>query len=282
MTRTTRTRLGRLVGGLVIVAAVLAACSATDTGIVPDSILGGSDGDSEGGSDGGAEPADPTPTPSLDLSGTEGGTDTGSDPHAPRAPEVVRWGGQGQQLAIVIRNQSEVMIRQANTVIEAIGRDGAVIDTATGHEQTTCCSVLGLVPGAEYGLFADLDVPVTQVSSVRVTYVDADFVSVTSYPEPVTTRVLGIDHPAGDTVVRVDIDVHEAASPYLVGQAFLVDTQGRLVGVISGRWYCVGPGTERELRMQLLDPTPAGTSVDRVVVHPVPDGVPPGVTHTCT
>ncbi len=275
--RSSRTRRGVLVvlSTLVLVAAVLAACSATDSGIVPDSVVG----------DGDTATDEPTDEP------TEGGTDTTATPTAdvpeadgqlPSGPEVVRWGGQGRQLSVVIRNQSDVMVKQANTEIEAIGSSGEVISTATGNASTTCCSVLGLVPGAQYGLFADLDVPVSEVASVRVTYLDPEVVEAATYPEPVTTRVLGVDHPAGDTVVRVDINVHEAASPYLVGQAFLVDAEGRLVGVISGRWYCVGPGTQRELRMQLLNPTPAATRVDRVVVHAVPQGVSPGVTYTCT
>ncbi|GAA1744417.1 hypothetical protein [Aeromicrobium alkaliterrae] len=243
---------GRAAAALVLLALVLAGCSAPDSGIVPAPIV--------------------TPPPSAQPT---------SDTELPASPEVVRWGGHDQQLAVVIRNDSGLVVRNAGTLIEAVGADGAVLASVRGDENTTCCRVIGLQPGSEYGLFADLDVPVTQVDDVRVTYLEPETEPATGDPAPVTTGLVAITHPAGDTVVRVDVDVVAAPSPYLVGQAFLVDEDDRLVGVISGRFYCVGPGTERRLDMQLLSPTPRTTRVSAVVVHPVPDGVPPGVSHPC-
>ncbi|WP_229052994.1 hypothetical protein [Aeromicrobium sp. Leaf350] len=240
------------VGLLAALALVLAGCSSPDSGIVPEPLV--------------------TPLPSDQPT---------SDTELPAGPEIVTWGGHDQQLAIVVRNQSGLVVRDSGTVIEAIGADGAVLATVKGNENTTCCRVVGLQPGAQYGLFADLEVPVTQVDDVRVTYLEPQTEAPAPEPAPVTTSIVGVTHPAGDTVVRVDVDVFAASSPYLVGQAFLVDQDDRLVGVVSGRFYCFGPDTTRQLDMQLLSPTPLTTRVSRVVVHPVPDGVPPGVSHPC-
>ncbi len=258
---------------------LLGSCTPSGTGEVPDPIV----------------TASPTPTPSATSTptaadGTDpdaGGTDREGAPSTdaralPRGPEVVRWGGRGHQLALVVRNQSDVEVRRAETVIEALDPDGAVLARVHGDRRTTCCTILGLRPGAEYGLFADLGrATVRDVADVRVTYGEARTAVPSAEPPTVTTRLVGLDHTDDDTVVNVDVAVSGASGPYLVGQAFLVGPGDRLVGVVSGRFYCVADGTRRQLRMELQRPTPPSTRVDRVLVHPVPDGVPPGVAHRC-
>jgi hypothetical protein len=92
---------------------------------------------------------------------------------------------------------------------------------------------------------------------------------------PVLTRV------PGDAIVHATFTIAGDASGYVVGQAFLGDRRGRLVGVISGRFYCFADGDRRRVRMQLLHPVPPGTRVLRALAYPVPSGADAGLRPAC-
>lgn len=199
----------------------------------------------------------------------------------PDGPDIVQWGGHGRQLSIVVRNQTDRIVQQAHVLITALDHDGSLIAASSGSRRSTCCTVLGLPPGDEYGLYVDLPRPVTDVGSVLVHYLDVDLGPVTDKTSDYDVNSVRLVHAADDTVVETEVTVHGDVGRYLVGQAFLVDPEDRLVGVISGRFYCFGKNAQRRLRMQLLHPTPPGTHVERVAYFPIPAGVPTGVGHTC-
>lgn len=203
-----------------------------------------------------------------------------STPAAPDGPDVVQWGGQGHQLSVVVRNQADRTVRQARVLITALDRDGSLIAASSGDSRSTCCTVLGLPPGEDYGMFIDLPRPVEDVDSVLVRYIDAELAPTTKAAAYDVTSV-ELVRTADDTVVETEVTVDGDVGRYLVGQAFLVDPEDRLVGVISGRFYCFGKDDQRQIRMQLLHPTPPGTRVERVAYYPVPAGAPTGVGHTC-
>ena len=65
----------------------------------------------------------------------------------------------------------------------------------------------------------------------------------------------------------------DSAQPHqeVVAQAFVTDATGEFLAVVSGRWTCLESG-RRAIRMQLFHPLPEGARVERMAVHPVPDG----------
>ncbi len=79
----------------------------------------------------------------------------------------------------------------------------------------------------------------------------------------------------------IGFSFHLMIGPYLVGQAILENPAGRLVGVISGRFYCYRDGRRARVRMELLRPAPPRTRVRSVLAYSVPAGVPAGVTDPC-
>lgn len=241
-------------------------------GLVLAVACSGPDFGGDPGSDSGVVPEPVVPSDLVVVEPSEDGD-------APGSPEIVSWGGNGDQLAVVVRNQSAQQVRQAGVLIEVLDADGVRLFSTRGSEGSTCCTVLSLPPGGEYGLFAELGFPVSDVADVRVSYIDP--VMEPAVPATLTITSLDLQHTVDDTEVRARVEAVAETGPYIVGQAFLVDEQDALVGVISGRFYCFTAGLQRELRMELLRPTPPSTRVSRVVAYPVPEGAPTGVAHTC-
>lgn len=188
----------------------------------------------------------------------------------PVAPATESWGGVGDQLSIIVRNTSSRTIVLARVRIEAMSASGAPIPITTVQPTSTCCTVLDVAPGGRFGVFANLGARVGDVRKVRVAYVGP--VLTTSAPPSVhiVVRNTSLHLSRDDAVVSATVSVSGTVPAYMAGQAFLVNRQGRVVGVISGRFYCFGDGTTRRLRMQLLHPVPLGTRLAQVVLAPVP------------
>lgn len=249
-----RRRRSRLAPSVVVALAFSAACS-------------------------GGEPGSSVPSP---LAASAPAPDAPIEGEGPTAPALVEWGGQADQLAIVVRNQAEQQIRAARVRIDAFDARGGLVVTTTGDEDSTCCTLLSVPPGEEFGLFVDLaGTPVTDVAEVRVTYVDPVVLEAPT-PGAASLDAVALEHTPTDTIVRAALTVDGTVGPVVAGQAFLVDETGRLTAVISGRFWCVADGTRRELRMELLHPTPATTRIDRVLARPVPADVPTAVGATCS
>lgn len=223
----------------------------------------------------------PDPVPG----GTGGPTPTERAERAERAdalpagPEVVRWGGGDGQLAVVVRNTADVTIAAATVRITALDADGAVLSATSGNARTTCCTVLGLPPNREFGLFADLDAPLADVDRVEVRYLDVR--TTTRRPPRVDVGRPRLERMPDDATVAVELETRGEVRGFVVGQAFLVDDDGDLVGVISGRFYCFRDGTRRSVRMQLLRPVPPSVRVERALAYPIPADADAGVRHDC-
>ena len=216
----------------------------------------------------------------AETTGTDGTAGTPDAGALPRGPEVVRWGGSDGQLAVVVRNTADVTIARARVRITAYDADGAVLTATEGSEQSTCCSVLGLPPDREFGLFAGLDAPLDAVDRVDVQYLD---VRTTSRTLPrVDVRGPQLRRTSDDAEVAAESEARGDVRGFIVGQAFLTDADGDLLGVISGRFYCFRDGTRRSVRMQLLRPVPPGARVERALAYPIPSDADAGVRHDCT
>lgn len=234
---------------------------------------------------GGEDPGEEPETPGLVRSAATSDSSESAD-EGPPALQVVSWGHAKGQLAVVVRNESGEPITAERVRITALDSAGDVLASTTGTPDDVCCTIVGLPPGRYFGLFANLD-PMTLQRTADV--------AVERVPEAVAgaskaalsaarIRVDGtrLQRLADDTVVSARLTTRGTGlSGYVAAQAFLVGRDGRVVQVISGRFYCFGPGQSRTVRMQLLHAAPPGVRLDRVVAYVIPDGVPAYVPGEC-
>lgn len=232
-------------------------------------------------SDDGRTGRSPAPTSQARPSWEPTPSGPDDDGMARQGPEVVSWGREGRQLAVVVRNDSRRVIDEARVRITARdAADNPVLST-TGTPRDVCCTIVGLPPGKDFGLFAVLDSDASEIADVEVVYVAQDTRPVRP-PEP---RIL-VDDPAllrydDDTVAVATLTARGRVADYVAAQAILVDEAGDVAQVISGRFWCYEPGRRRQIRLHLFHPVPADVRLDRVVAYPIPAGVPAGVRGGC-
>jgi len=274
-------RRAALAGCVALVLALLAGCSTpTGAGTVPPPVV--TPATTSGPGESGEPTSDPSdPSDAAPATPTETPTPTPVEPDA--ALEVVDWGGSRGQLGVVVRNTGTHTITEADVTILGLDAAGGAITVSRSSRTDPCCSIVGLPPGGSYGLFADLDRPLGDLADVRV---ELDRVETAAPPrdpsaEAVDIRLLDFEQPRGDAVAVAAVRTRGDVGPYLVGQAILENPAGRLVGVISGRFYCYRDGRRARVRMELLRPAPPRTRVRSVLAYSVPAGVPAGVTDPC-
>lgn len=213
----------------------------------------------------------PTPSPTDDPS-----DDPSDDPAL--TPRIVEWGGSGDQVVVVLRNQGTRTIRRAQVSLIARDADGQVVARAQDGALSTCCTVVGLPPGQEFGIFADLT---DGARASDVADVDVRYEAITFGPSGWTVPRVEVSdvrlrRTPSDAVVEATLSLTgdraawRGLTGYVAGQAFLADRSGELVGVISGRFYCfTAAAPRRRIAMELQRTVPAGTRVTRVVAYPV-------------
>ena len=204
-------------------------------------------------------------------------------PSPPAGPAVVAWGVDGSTLSVVVANQGALEITDAKVLITALDGSRQAIASTSGTPESKCCTVLSLPPGKRFGLFADFGPLAARIRGVSVTYLQVHLAPWRPAQAPsvsVSNPVLGTDED-GTAVVTATLSARGATGPYVVGQAFLTDATGRLVGVISGRFYCFADGVSLRRRMQFFHPVPDGTRIAAVAAYPVPPGVPTLAGFTC-
>lgn len=238
---------------------------------------------------GGGDPGEEPETPGLVRSAATSESTSASTQSADERPsplEVVSWGHAKGQLAVVVRNESGEPITAERVRITALDSEGDVLTSTTGTPDDVCCTIVGLPPGRYFGLFANLD-PTTleRTADVAVEQVDEPVPGASKAALPAARiRVDGtrLQRLPDDTVVSARLTTRGSGlSGYVAAQAFLVGRDGRVVQVISGRFYCFGPGQSRTVRMQLLHAAPEGVRLDRVVAYPIPAGIPAHVSWEC-
>ncbi len=244
----------------IVVAAVLGYLALT--GVVGDYD------DDDGGGGSGVSPSLSTPT-----------TDGDPDPR-PAVLEVVTWGRSSGQLAVVVRNNSGRHLDRARLRITARNSDGDVVLKSSGTPRDVCCTVVGLPPGGEFGLFAELNAGVGPIAAVEVASLEVGGRQPGSEPR-VSVRNTGLQRYDDDTVVTAELTARGWLSGYVAVQAILTDADGEVAQVISGRFYCFERGTPREVRLHLFHGVPRSLRLDRVVAFPIPIGVRPHVPGKC-
>jgi hypothetical protein len=227
------------------------------------------------GSDAGGD----RPTPGL-VSPPPGSDDTAQQ----ASPlKVVSWGDASGQLAVVVRNESGRLIKQMRVRITARDGSGNVVMSTTGTARDVCCTVVGLPPDKYFGLFAELDPEsARETSTVEVEPASPHVDEARGPTAPIVVSGTSLRRYADDTVVTADLTARgRALSGYVAAQALLVSNEGRVVQVVSGRYYCLRPGSPRQIRLRLFHAVPDGVRLDRVVAYPIPSGVPPHVPGKC-
>jgi hypothetical protein len=207
--------------------------------------------------------------------------DAGSAPsQAPARPILVTkaWGVVDGMLSVAVENTTDRTLRSAVGVITARDRNDVLIATSL-ESPDGCCAVVDLPPGQQFGFYVDIGNTAADISRVDVAYRNVAWAPaaeepanpLTAHPVRIDGRIDGkADGSADGAVVVASIRNTEPRVDQASVQAFLDGPDGKFLAVVAGRWYCFAQG-RNEIRMQLLHPVPAGTTVDHVVIHPVTD-----------
>jgi hypothetical protein len=199
--------------------------------------------------------------------------DAAASRDAPARPILVTqdWGIVDGMLSVVVKNTTDRTLRGAEGVITVRDRNDVLIVTSLESVDGACCAVVDLPPGQEFGFYVDVGASADDVSRVEVAYRNVSWAAPDKEAEQqLSAQPVSLGSSADATVVNATVSNSDPVVAQASVQAFLTGPDGEFLAVVAGRWYCVAQGTSH-IQMQLLHPVPAGTTVDRVVIHPVPD-----------
>ncbi|CAN5224491.1 hypothetical protein BH09ACT12_BH09ACT12_08700 [soil metagenome] len=188
--------------------------------------------------------------------------------------ETAEWSVTDGLLSVIVRNPGPRTVRSARVMLAAFSSQHARIATVGGDTMLTessCCTVVSLGPGEEFGLyFAVGDEVGARVSDIELSYSDI------SYTPGSPTRAAPIIAAAHRTLlnptrttVTATLHAGAVAVPLTVVQAVLRGRSGRLIAVVTGRWTCLRAEEDRPIRIELFQPVPAGTTVSTVTARPL-------------
>jgi hypothetical protein len=180
-----------------------------------------------------------------------------------------QWGVVDGMLSVVVQNTTDRTLRSAEGVITARDENDQLVATSIEGPGGACCSVVDLPPGQQFGFYVDVGDSASEIDRVDVAYRNVAWVPSDEVADsPLAVHPVSLESDALGAVVvanvRSDVPMVDEASV----QAFLNGADGGFLAVVSGRWDCFSEGNH-EIRMQLLHPIPAGTTIDHVLIHPV-------------
>jgi hypothetical protein len=177
----------------------------------------------------------------------------------------VAWVVTGGRISVLVRNVGNSPIGSARAVISGRDRHGNVVASISGAQ---CCTVMGLVPGASTGIYADLGLAAQRVSAVSVHWAPLS----SAMTPPVSIRVADVGMRIGQGRTVVAAALTSATAVAVRPQAILRSGDGSLVAVVIGVPTCLSAGHARPTTMQVNQLLPPGTVVASVAVSPAPDG----------
>lgn len=212
-----------------------------------------------------------------------GETVSGTAAEVPEAAPILvtrQWGVVDGMLSVVVKNTTDRTLRRAEGVITARDENDVLVASSLESRAGSCCSVVDLPPGQQYGFYLDIGDDASDISRVDVAYRSVSWAPADQETSsPVAAHPVGMGSDSLGAVAVAEV-VSKAPMVDLASvQAFLTGPDGEFLAVVSGRWSCISEG-RHEIRMQLLHPVPAGTTIDRVVIHPVTDD-PSGTALNC-
>lgn len=236
--------------------------------------LSGCDGSSAHNGPSSSDSAPSSPPSSAPLSSTAppAGVAVGTNPQT--RLQVETWGYTADGLlSVVVSNVGQATVRSAHAIISAKDAYGNVVAAVSAPQGTPlgtrCCTIIGLAPGQRYGLYSDIGTRAPRVKTVSVDYT-AVRTDVNNVASPVQSMKNAALHTSGkQAYVTVTVKMSAHVGPYITVQALLDDPHKKFLGVISGGFYCIGPNTQRSIRLQFFHPIPPGSSVDSVLSFPL-------------
>jgi hypothetical protein len=199
---------------------------------------------------------------------------TSVDPAAADAGPILvtqQWGVVDGMLSVVVTNTSDRTLRYANATITARDAQDVLVASSASTKDGSCCPVVDLPPGEQFGFYFDAGSSAAAISAVDVVYRDVAWAPTSTDPAPkFTAEPKAIEPNSLGAVVVADVKTSGGSAAQVSAQAFLTDANGDFIAVVSGRWDCFTEG-DREIRMQLFHPVPEGTRVESVVLHRVQD-----------
>jgi hypothetical protein len=192
---------------------------------------------------------------------------------APAQPILVtrQWGVVDGMLSVVVQNTTDRTLHSAEAVITARDENDVLISTSIEDPDGPCCSVSDLPPGQQFGLYIDVGDSADQITRVNVAYRNVAWAPDGEVADnPLAAHPVSLVSDATGAVVVANVENSSSIVPQASVQAFLTGPDGEFLAVVAGRWYCFSQG-RHGIRMQLRHPVPSGTTIDRVVIHPVPN-----------
>lgn len=184
--------------------------------------------------------------------------------------ETVEWGVLDGMVSVVVRNDTDRTLRHAQAVVTAVDQRGTTLATSTAQgRRSDCCTVFDLPPDASYGLYFDIETDPADIADVTVRFRDVSWGPADLTADPgAQAAPVEIRGGTEGAVVVADVAPTVDALDGATVQAML-ESEGRFLAVVSGRWRCFAAGTTTRIRMQLFHPVPPGTSVSAVTVLPI-------------
>jgi hypothetical protein len=188
--------------------------------------------------------------------------------------QVDKWGYTADGLlSVIVSNVGDATVRSARAIISATDAFGNVVAAVSAQAGTAlgvrCCTIIGLSPGREYGLYSNVGTRISRVKDVSVQYtsVRTDVANVASPVESMSDASLR----TGDkgATVYVTVKMSSRVGPYITVEAVLIGPDKKFLGIISGGFYCLAANTKRTIKLQFFHPVPKGTTVDSVVSFPL-------------
>jgi hypothetical protein len=210
----------------------------------------------------------PTSGPAASAPSTSAATTIGNT-NAARLT-VARWGVTPDGLlSVLVTNAGPGTVRSARAIIEAKDKFGNTVAASSAPNGTRCCTIINLSPHQSFGLYSNIGTRVSRVADVSVQYAQVS-TAVRPLPSPVAAlRDATLVTSSRGATVSVQVTMSPTAGPYMTAQALLDGPSGKLIGVISGAYYCLRANAKRTITLQFFHPVPPGSSVSKVVAYPL-------------
>lgn len=210
----------------------------------------------------------PEETPNANPAGSSG----------TRALTLVDWGVVDGLLSVRLRNTTDRTLDRASALVTIRLADGVSMRSGPAVLDDECCTLLGVPPRSDFGVYVDLGGAAgttDDVDAVEVTYTELAWAPPPSAEEkkPAPTLDLGsfrLETGEGGAEVVTEITAEGGDVAAVAGQAFLTTADGSFLAVVSGRFKCFAEDQPRKVVMELFHSVPEDTVVETVVAYPIP------------
>lgn len=209
-------------------------------------------------------------TAQMDGAEQEPTAGSGPDTAAQTVLTTVEWGEVNGLLSVLVRNDTDRVLRRADAVITVRNDAGVAIGSSAATTiEGRCCTAVEVPPGALFGFYFFLGDAAT-VDQVEVTYKDVLWADAGRNAASQTSiELVDLHDNAAGSAVFADVTTQGEPIEAAVVQALVDGPDGAFEAVISGTWFCFSPGPPDRIAMQLYTTLPPGSSVRSVTAFPL-------------